>query len=349
MLVVGLCIIFLCPPSLFSSRWKGSAYWGSKPRIHTAVVGRSGGVAVAMKDHGKARIYLYEPDAGLCPVTNGDFDSEPAWDPACNRIAYVSLSNGRKLTLRVLDLRGNSDAILIEEHLISQPQWSADGECIYFMRCPRDARSQSSICRLHLSTGSIATIASTTYRRPQAWCLLSGEERIAYVVNAVVWIKSIRSGDTQRLCIKADNPCMVAGSPDGRYLFVCDSRGAADKSALVMDMCTREANSVLDGYVRHALWSPCGRRLAIAGEYETRVLDEPFFSGPRNGMAEPRVFQGIGVCWYSNSELVLIGPNPADRYYLEQVNVVSGSVARLFPRIRQEPVQESRSIGEQHA
>ncbi len=327
LVVTGLFLF--CPPSLFHSRHLGHSYLMEQPRYLTAVAGKSGRLAVSVQTGGKVRIYVEQGHAKLIPVTSGNLDADPAWDPAGTRIAYVSLGRHGKLALRVLSMTDGTDSVLLEQPLISQPCWSHDGMTILFLRSRPDVAGQSTICAVDLETKRTISLAETTYNRPQAWDVL-GEDRIAYTYNDAVWIRPIRK-PAERLPITFTTPCMVSAAPNNRLMFVCESITANDKRAILVDLQPRRSKQLYEGYIRHALWSPSGRILAIAIKYETLLFRANKTATTTDEWQLASTLKGIAVCWRSDSKLVLIRPTKGSPHFLEEEDLQSQGITSFAP------------------
>ncbi len=319
----------LCPHSWFSSKWSGSGYWGAKPRVLIAVSRTDGALAVSIRDHGTVRVYTDYQDRSLRPISEGVFDADPAWDSSYARLAYVSFGTDGQTVLRIADLRDGSDKAVLKEPLMCQPLWCQDGRSMLFMKNRLNMRSI--LCSLDLATGTVTPIAKTPVIKPQAWTLLADGDRIAYINYGSVWLKSMRGGTEQRLPIDVGVPCTVAGSPDGRFLFVCDRLSIEEKRGLLVDLETYEVEIVAERYIRYAWWSPSGKRLAIANRFDTDVFEVSLSSKCGSRVRYVTTLKGIGVCWRSDSSLVLIRPDMVTPHRLEEIDLVSGSSVTLYP------------------
>jgi hypothetical protein len=330
-LVVAGMFLF-CPPSLFHSRFLGRSYLMERPRFLTAESGEAGRLAVSIQHHGKIHIYVDQDHAKLTPITSGILDADPAWDPTGTRIAYVSLGQRGRLALRVHDLRDRSDSQILEQPLVSQPRWSRDGSTIFFLRSRPDVLDQSTVCAVNLRTRRLSSLAETTYNRPQVWGLLK-EDQIVYAYSGAVWIKPLGK-QSHRLPNVFTNPCVVSASPNNRLLFVCDSLAARDKLAILVDLQMQQTKQIYRGYIRHVLWSPSGRYLAIASERETVLFRASGTATTTDEWQFVSTLKGIAVCWRSDSGLIFVRPHKGTPYFLEEVDVESKSSTKLAIQVR---------------
>lgn len=320
-------VFLLCPPNLFHSRYPGRSYLMERPRFLMAASGTTGRLAVSIQYQGKVRIYVDKGNTYLTPVTCGILDADPAWDPTGTLIAYVSLGNHARLSLRIRNLADGSDSELLQDKLISQPIWSNDGKHIFFLRSRSDTVYLSTIRVVDLKTRRTIDLAETAYPRPQVWGLMD-ENQAIYVHDGAVWAKPIGQR-AERMPISFSNPCMVSISPNNRLLFVCDSLAAKDKLAVLVDM--REPQSrktIYRGYIRHVLWSPSGEFLAIAGENDTQLFRASKVASA-DGWRFLATLKGIAVSWRSDSKLIFVRPDKRTPYFLEEDDLLARSTIRM--------------------
>lgn len=328
--VIAIVIFLFCPPDRLFRRFRGTGYFGSRPRILTAVAARNGRLALALQQNGRVQIHITDSKGRFGAVTSGRYDADPAWDPQCRRLAYVSLNKEGTLDLHVLDLESHSDVILIQGQLISLPQWSHNGESLLFQKNRTDRPNECVVYRMDLATSTETALTEVRYNRPQGWGLLANGDRLAYVTADGVWIKSLTEGLENRVPIEGVNLCMVAGPSNGDQLFICDSPSSSEKHALLADLVTGEVRHMLKDYMRYALWSPSGRWLAIPSYEKTHVLTMPPKGFALDGKENAVLLDGIAVCWCSDTGLAMIRPNMREGLYLDLVDMQTMSVTRLY-------------------
>ncbi len=328
--VAAAGLFFLSSANAPTRQWRGTGYFGQRSRILAVTAANDGKLAISLQDQGSTRIAVIQEAAAPCPVSNGGYDADPAWDPSGTRIAYVSRVRDSRLAIHVIDLQEHCDSLILESDLVSQPQWTNDGRHLLFLKGQPGKFNDLDICAIELATGSVTLLARTHIDRTQAFCLLPGEPRIAYIDHEGVWIKPLTAEKATRLPIDLEDPCMVSASRDGELLFICDAKSNLNKTALIANLRTGEVYPIFQGFVRWALWSPCDRWLAIPGYYDTCVFDVSACCGPPDYPEHAHSIEGVAVCWCSPSNLVVMRPNMRERRYLDVVELPSGVTTRLY-------------------
>lgn len=319
----------VCPPSWFHNRWPGEDI--SRDRICTATANKKGELAVAIKSRGRTRVFLVSYDnVKAIELTSGTLDADPAWDSSGSRLAYVTFVSRDTFALHVMVPTTGSKIPILQQRLISQPQWSRDGRYILFLH---GITGDDGFCvdRVCLSTRSVECLAHIKLGRPQSWALLPDDDTVVYPADGSIWGHSISRGSIRRLPIKVENPCMVSVSPDGKYLFVCESHTMFNKKACIVDLNTWSHRFVAVGYIRHALWSPDSKYLAVANKSSTTLC-----STPSGTPAPHRVYEGVASCWRSVNRLVLIKPDMVAPFSLVETDIMSGK-NRVILSVQAEP------------
>ncbi len=326
--LIAAGLLLLCPPRLFHSRFPGQPYLLAGPRYLTAASDKDGKLAIIVQYRGQANVNIQRGTKWV-PVTRGILDADPVWDLSGTRIAYVTLGNHDDLSLRIYNLGKASDVKVLEQPLISQPQWCNDGTKIFFLKSRRDVMDRSAICSVDLRTKKVTTVAETDYNRPRVWGL-AARDQLVYCYKGAVWTKFDKE-PAVRLPVVFTNPCMAAPSPDGRVVVACNSFSAFDKTAIVIDLGTHSSKQMYRGSIRDMLWSPSGRLLALVCKGDTRVFQTSSLAPRIDGWRLLTTLKGIAVCWRSDAKLVLISPSKTRPYSLVEVDPVAGTSTRLAP------------------
>lgn len=330
-LLVGAAdVLLLCPSNCLHVNWPTPGVHRQVVRVFPAVSARAGTLAVPVHVDGSTRIFVCDTENRLSAVTHGDLDADPAWDSSATRIAYVSLDAPNSMSLKIADLRRNTHRVLVRRSVVAQPQWTHDDRTIVFLQ--RVPGRPTTICSIDVGTARIRQVATTSVTRPQGFALLDSST-LVYADGRSVWRTSLKGErPPERLPSPVRHPVVIVPSPDARHIFVADRVKLGDKIGFLFDLTTGETTTITRAFIRSAFWSPSGHRLAIANEETTETFELNSSSCRSSELVErDSTIVGLGVCWRTESRMIVIRPTVSQPLRLEEVDLAARTSERLYP------------------
>ncbi len=248
---------------------------------------------------------IYVMTIGQKPVniTNDRFlDTDPAWSPDGNQLAYSSDKGRDHLQLWVRDLRTGKDREIT--HLATQPQgasWSPDGKRIAFFDVNGIWRA-AQVSVVDVETGKVTKLHDTL-NAPGMPTWSPDGKRIA-MANIAPYSKTVREGTNQIFTMSSENG---AANPDDEWFMPVpnlsiDSRGYCGP-----------------------VWSPDGRKMAAIYEgvlavWPVSKTGEPL--GPPRHMTSEIAY---APSWAGDSEHILY--QSLDK--LKEIDILTGEVHEI--------------------
>lgn len=254
------------------------------------VAGKSNGrIAFAYRENDSQKIYVMNPDgSNRTRLTDGHWDSWPAWSPDGSRIAFKRKVNKDGATdLYVMTADGNNQKLLARAvEFQDTPAWSPDGSKIAFASWrERDQSCSSCWSSIHIinSDGSneVQLTQPRFYRSP-TWS--PDGKKIAFVDTASIHVIDSEGGNQIQLPKVAPKPYFpssVSWSLDGSEILIWGFEPFRDGSGLAKSRATIRAISALGGdgkgrLIAHGtdpVWAPDGSKIAFARSGRIYVMD----------------------------------------------------------------------------
>lgn len=259
-------------------------------KLPQPVAGKSNGrIAFAYRENGSQKIYVMNPDgSNRTRLTDGHWDSWPAWSPDGSMIAFKRKVNKDSATdLYVMTADGNNQKLLARNiEFQDSPAWSPDGSKIAFASWrERDQSCSSCWSSIHLinSDGSneVRLTQPRFYRSP-TWS--PDGKKIAFVDTASIYVIDSDGGNQTQLPKAAPKPYFpssVSWSPDGSEILIWGFESFRNGSGLAKTRATIRAISApeaerkgrLIGHGVDPVWSPDGSKVAFARSGQIYVMD----------------------------------------------------------------------------
>jgi len=245
--------------------------------------------------NGNKDIFLQRPGGAPRDLTADSpaDDSEPAYSPDGNQIAFRSERDGGGLYL--MGATGESVRRLTDTGY--DPAWSPDGKEIVYATAPGDDPQEwgpkSRLWRIDLSSNRARLVAEADAVQP-SWS--PNNRRIAYwgvppgSAQRAVWTVPVDGGEPVRATDGDSLNWSPAWSPDGRYLyFASDRSGSMNLWRVPIDESSGKVQGEPEAVTNSSQWngplhlSKDGRRIIYATREERSNLDKTAFdpAGPR--------------------------------------------------------------------
>lgn len=223
-----------------------------------------------------AAVFVVHVDGtGARTLTNRPlaFDARPAWSPDGTRIAFESLSDGKR-SIWVMQADGQGLRRVTDPNGLaadSSPAWSPDGTQIAF-DSDRDGNPEIYVVGLDRTVTTRLTSNTASDGFP-AWS--PDGTRIAFVSDRDgqpgIWVMGADGSSPTRLVAGPAAPmARPAWSPDGRSIAFASDRDGGNLDIFIADVApgstavTRVISS--PGQDGEPAWSPDGTRLAFASD-----------------------------------------------------------------------------------
>ena len=184
------------PPSGLMLIGDTPSFTPSSARIAVSALGLEGPIALSTLTGDQHRVLVPGPARA------------PDWSPSGDRIVYVEDRGGGSAGLSLTDTLGNI-RLLATPRGSDGPQFSRDGEWIYFFR---EARDGPRIHRIRPSGFDLETLFAGSHPSPSP-----DGDRLALIRDGRVWVVDIRTGTGAPV---SDQEAGSAGrwAPDGRWI-----------------------------------------------------------------------------------------------------------------------------------
>lgn len=266
------------------------AYQGLAQEAPQQVAGKSNGkIAFAHREDGSQKIYVMNADgSNRTKLTNGYWDSWPAWSPDGSRIALKRrLNKNSPSDLYIMNADGTNQLLLTRDvEFQDAAAWSPDGTKIAFASWrERDKSCSSCWSNIHIinSDGSneVQLNRPGFYRSP-TWS--PDGKKIAFVGSGSIYVIDSDGSNQIELAKTSPTPqwpSSVSWSPNGSEMLIWGYESAGDDSGYAKARATIRAISALKsdrkgrliGHGVDPVWSPDGSKIAFRRGDRIFVMD----------------------------------------------------------------------------
>jgi len=187
--------------------------------------------------------------------------TSPRWSPDGKRLAFVGTA-GRSSRLYVSDADAHDVIPLTpdDRSVLGPPSWSPDGTTVAYV-----------VMTQHDSPTGVRRLTKRIFRSEGIGIVSHMEFRLQ--------LANVKQGGIRQLELSLNTAMQPAFSPDGRSLLFLGSDSAIGYPSLgglnlfTVDLDDGKVVEVLGErwFVAAAAWSPCGKRIVVAGDYDSKM------------------------------------------------------------------------------